>query len=131
MPGVDGLLAYLRSVPRLQVEDLGTLTVDGRPARRVDLTVEDQDTQCEDDSSLILWRAQGLEQGGGYAVGMQVPAEGRVPLTILDVDGATIAIEIWSGDPPTFDAWYATASHVVDSIRFLHAPAAVGSSAPP
>ena len=36
-PGVDGLLAYLRSVPRLHVEDLGTLTVDGRPARRVDL----------------------------------------------------------------------------------------------
>ena len=58
-PGVDGLLAYLRSVPRLHVEDLGTLTVDGRPAHRVDLTVEGQDTQCEDDASLILWRAAG------------------------------------------------------------------------
>ena len=57
--------------------------------------------------------------------------QGKVPLTLLDVDGATIAIEIWSGDPPTFDAWYATASHVVDSIRFLHAPAAAGSPAAP
>ena len=59
-PGVNGLLAYFRSVPRLHMEDLGTVTVDGRPAHRVDLTVEGQDTQCQDDSSLILWRAQGL-----------------------------------------------------------------------
>ena len=58
-PGVDGLLAYLRSVPRLQVEDLGTLTVDGRPAHRVDLSVEAGDTRCDDDGSLILWRAAG------------------------------------------------------------------------
>ena len=107
--GVDGLLAHLRSVPRLQVEELGTLTVDGRPARRVDLTVADGDTRCEEDASLILWRAEGLKQGedGAYAVGMQVPEQGHVPLTLLDVDGATIAIEIWSGDPPTFDSWFA------------------------
>ena len=70
-------------------------------------------------------------QGEAYVVGMQVPAKGRVPLTLLDVDGATIVIEIWSGDPPTFDAWFATASRVVDSIRFLHAPAAAGSPAAP
>ena len=91
------------------------------------------ETPCADDISLILWRAEGLKQGegGGYAVGMQVPEQGRVPLTLLDVDGATIAIEIWSGDPPTFDAWYATASQIVDSIRFLHAPAAAGSPAAP
>ena len=131
--GVDGLLAHLRSVPRLQVEELGTLTIDGRPARRVDLTVADGDTRCEEDASLILWRAEGLKQGedGAYAVGMQVPEQGHVPLTLLDVDGATIAIEIWSGNPPTFDAWFATASQVVDSIRFLNSPAAVGSPAAP
>ena len=35
--GVEGLLAYLRSVPRLQVEDLGAAIVDGRPAHRIDL----------------------------------------------------------------------------------------------
>ena len=37
-PGVDGLLTYLWSVPRLRVEDLGTLTLDGRPrpSRRPD-----------------------------------------------------------------------------------------------
>jgi len=130
-PGVDGLLAYLRSVPRLQIKDLGAVIVDGRPAHRVDLTVEDQDTQCEDDASLILWRAAGLVQGDGYAVGMQVPSKARVPLTLLDVDGATIVIEIWSGDPATFNTWYTTASRVVNSIRFLHAPAAAGSPAAP
>ena len=133
-PGVDGLLAYLRSVPRLQVEDLGTLTVDGRPGtpHRPDAS-RPATRGATTTASLILWRAEGLEQGEGnaYAVGMQVPEQGHVPLTLLDVDGATIAIEIWSGDPPTFDAWFATASHVVDSIRFLNSPAAVGSPAPP
>ena len=62
---------------------------------------------------------------------MQVPAQGHVPLTLLDVDGATIAIEIWSGDPPTFDAWFSRATQIVDSIRFLNAPAAEQSPAAP
>ena len=108
-PGVDGLLTYLRSVPRLRVEDLGTLTLDGRPAHRVDLTVEGQDTQCEDDVSLILWRAEGLVQGEGNAVGIQVPDKSHVLLTLVDVDGATIAIELWSGDPQTEERWFVTA----------------------
>jgi hypothetical protein len=130
-PGVDGLLAYLRSVPRLRVEDLGTLTLDGRPSHRVDLTVADQDTKCADDSSLILWRAEGLVQGEGYAVGMQVPDEGHVLLTLVDVDGATIVIEVWSGDPQAQQRWFATAQRIVDSIRFLHSPSDAGSSAAP
>ena len=129
--GVEGLLAHLRSVPHLQVEELGAPTIDGRPAHRVELSVAAR--HRADDISLILWRAAGLKQGEdeAYAVGMQVPEQGHVLLTLLDVDGATIAIEIWSGDPSTFDAWFATASDVVDSIRFLNSPAAVGSPAPP
>ena len=130
-PGVEGLLAYFRSVPHLLVKDLGALTVDGRPAHRVDLSVSGGETPCPDDISLILWRADGLKQGEGYAVGMQVPAQGHVPLTLLDVDGATIVLEIWSGDPPTFDAWYSRAAQIVDSIRFLNAPAAEQSPAAP
>jgi signal transduction histidine kinase len=130
-PGVDGLLAYLRSVPRLRVKDLGTLAVDGRPAHRVDLTVEDQDTKCADDFSLILWRAEGLVQDEGNAVGIQVPEKSHVLLTMVDVDGATIAIEVWTGDPQAQERWFATAQRIVDSIRFLHAPAAVNSPAAP
>jgi len=130
-PGVDGLLAYLRSVPRLHVKDLGAVIVDGRPAHRVDLTVEDQDTKCADDASLILWRAEGLVQGEGKAVGIQVYDEGHVLLTLVDVDGATIAIELWSGDPQTQDRWFVTAQRIVDSIRFLHSPSDAQSPAAP
>ena len=61
---------------------------------------------------------------------MQVPEQGHVPLTLLDVDGATIVIEIWSGDPPSFDAWCAGRSGSSTSIRFLHGrPLRVGSPA--
>ena len=66
-PGVEGLLAYFRSVPHLLVKDLGALTVDGRPAHRVDLSVSGGETPCPDDISLILWRAEGLKQGEGKA----------------------------------------------------------------
>ena len=48
-PGVEGLLSYIRSVDRLHVEDAGHLTIDGRPAFRVDLTVEGGDARCPDD----------------------------------------------------------------------------------
>ena len=135
-PGVDGLLTYLRSVPRLRVKDLGTLAVDGRPGHRVDLTVEDQDTKCADDASLILWRAEGLvqdegTQDEGNAVGIQVPEKSHVLLTLVDVDGATIAIEVWTGDPQAEARWFVTAQRIVDSIRFLHSPSAAQSPAPP
>jgi hypothetical protein len=37
---------------------------------------------------------------------------------VLDVDGATVAFEIWARE--AFDAWLPTASSIVDSIRFLN-----------
>jgi hypothetical protein len=42
-------------------------------------------------------------------------------LTLLDVDGETIAIEIWAGGDHV-DQWLPTADNIVDSIRFLHRP---------
>jgi len=120
-PGVEGLLSYLRSVDRLHVEDAGRTVIDGRPAFRVDLTMEGDSAGCKDPrSSIFLWRdAKGIP--------IQVPQQGHVPVTLLDVDGATIAIEIWSGGP--IESWIPTAETIVGSIRFFHSPAAASPSA--
>jgi signal transduction histidine kinase len=120
-PGVEGLLSYLRSVARLHVEDLGHVVVDGRPASRVDLSMEGDSAGCDDPrSSIFLWRdAKGIP--------IQIPKQGHVPVTLLDVDDATIAIEIWSGGP--IESWMPTAETIVASIRFFHSPAAASPSA--
>jgi hypothetical protein len=40
---------------------------------------------------------------------------------VVDVDGATVAFEIWSR--VDFDAWLPIAEDIVDSIGFLDVPA--------
>ena len=44
---------------------------------------------------------------------------------------ATIAIEVWTGDPQAEARWFVTAQRIVDSIRFLHSLSAAQSPAPP
>jgi hypothetical protein len=112
------LLAYLRSVDRLHVADRGPITIAGRRAVRVDLTVESEGSGCASPSQphLLLWR----DTAPNGDVAMQVPEGSRVPVSILDVDDATIAIEIWSGD--TLESWLPTAETIVGSIRFLYRP---------
>jgi signal transduction histidine kinase len=116
-PGVEGLLSYIRSVDGVHVQDLGRVVVDGRPALRVDLWMESASPGgCPGPpapSSIFLWRdEQGTE--------IQVGSQGHVPLTVLDVDGETIAIEIWSGGD--VDAWLPAAEKIVESIRFIYRP---------
>ena len=65
-------------------------------------------------SSIFLWR-------DSRGIVIQIPPVGHVPLTLLDVDGETIAIEIWAGGDHV-DQWLPTADKIVDSIRFLYRP---------
>jgi signal transduction histidine kinase len=117
--GVDGLLTYLRSVPHLRVQEIGAIVIDGRPAYQVDVSVVDGVTGCEDpEQSLFLWRDP---SPAGEGTPMQVQTISRVPLTVLDVDGATIALEVWRGGPG-IDEWIPTANDIIASIRFLYRP---------
>jgi signal transduction histidine kinase len=129
-PGVDGLLAYIRSVDHLHVEEIGPLTIDSRPAYRIDLTLEGNDSGCTglDNSynGLVLWRDKSADGHGGL---IQIYGNDQVPVTLLEVDGVTIAIEIWSGGE--MDDWRPTAEKIVDSIRFLYRPPAETSPASP
>ncbi|HEY3163817.1 MAG TPA: sensor histidine kinase [Candidatus Limnocylindrales bacterium] len=127
-PRVEGLLAYLNSVNSLKVDEIERSTIDGFPAVRVDLSVGG-DTGCpRDPGRLILWRDT---SPSGEDAAMQVFGN-RVPVILVDVDGETIAMEIWSGandDPIIFDPWIATANRIIDSIRFFHRPSASPSPA--
>jgi hypothetical protein len=114
--GVGGLLAYLRSVSHLVVQDAGTVTIDGRPAVRADLSIDGLVTGCPENNSLLLWR----DDGPGKGTPIQVWPESHKEISILDVDGQTIVIEVWSGDD--VDRWLPTARDIVESIRFLNRP---------
>ena len=50
-----------------------------------------------------------------------IPQGRPVPVTVLDVDGATVVIETWSY--ADIEAWRATAEAIIGSIRFHHGAA--------
>jgi hypothetical protein len=121
-PGVDGLLAYLRSVDGLHVSPMGYRTIDQRQAVRVDLAVG-KDVVCPTGPRwLYLWRDTS-PRGEGDA--MQVCCDGWLPLAILDVDGQTVVFELWSSED-----WAPTGEKIVDSIRFAYRPPPLSPASP-
>jgi signal transduction histidine kinase len=122
-PGVDGLLQYLRSIPRLDVHGETAMTVDRRPAKRVDLTVRDAESGCPDDGNddndgMALWQDAATP---GTKQPIWIGDNERVRLIMVDVDGATVVFEIWSR--VDFEAWLPTAEGIVGSVGFLDVPA--------
>jgi signal transduction histidine kinase len=113
-PGVDGLLAYLRSVEGLHVSPMGYMSIDQRLAVRVDLAVG-MDVVCPAGPRwLYLWRDTSPR---GDGVAMQVGGDGWLPLAILDVDGQTIVFELWGAED-----WGRSGEKIVNSIRFAYRP---------
>ena len=112
LPGRDGLLTYLRSIPRLEAVQLPPTTVDGRPALRLGLTIKGHDSGCEGDG-MALWRDVASTTTGH---GIWIPDDGGVLLIVFDVDEATIAIEVWSYDD--IFAWIPKAEAIVGSMQF-------------
>jgi hypothetical protein len=114
--GRDGLLTYLRSIPRLVVGGETPMTVDGRPAVRVDLTVKGESSGCPD-RAMALWRDAATPSTGQA---MWVGDNGHVRLIVFDVDEATIALEIWS--PDNMANWVPRATAIVDTMQFISRP---------
>jgi hypothetical protein len=122
-PGVEGMLDYLRSVDGLHVTPEGYFSVDRRQAMRVDLTV-DEDWRCPGDQRCLYpWRDT---SPAGEGTAMAVCGDDTKPLAILEIDGQTIVIELWSDED-----WVATGIKIVDSIRFLYRPPAEAPAASP
>ena len=119
---MDGLLTYLRSIPRLVVGGETPMTVDGRPAVRVDLTVKDEDTGCPNDG-MFLWRDAATPSTGAP---IWIGDKGHVRLIVFDVDDATVALEIWS--PDNMANWVPRAMAIVDTMQFVGRPPGEGPS---
>ncbi|HET9757962.1 MAG TPA: hypothetical protein VFP66_15775 [Candidatus Limnocylindrales bacterium] len=124
-PGVQGLLAYLRSVDHLDVTETGSVLVDNRAGMQVKLSVAGAETGCPDGDALGLWHD--LWPGGATAM---VWVGSYKEVSLLDLDGETIAIEVWSADDPGMDPWLPTAHSIIDSIRFLNAAPARSPGTP-
>ena len=121
-PGVEGLLSYIRSVRSdCTSRTSGASSSTAGRRYRVDLTVEEGDARCPMPEAEPLALARHIALGGRTGL-MQIPGSGHVPLTVVDVDGETIAIEVWSGGD--VDEWLPTADAIIDSIRFLYRPPA-------
>ncbi|HEX6868547.1 MAG TPA: sensor histidine kinase, partial [Candidatus Limnocylindrales bacterium] len=119
-PGVPGLLAALGRVDRLGVRRVAAGSLDGRPSTVVDLRVIDAKTDCAS-GTLVLWRDPEPTSGAW----IQVPEAETVRVVLVDVDGATIAFEIWSRG--SLAEWLPTAEDIIESIRFLRSGDATGS----
>ena len=119
------MLAYLRSVDHLVVTETGIVLVDNRPAVRVKLSVDGAETGCPNGDALGLWHD--TWPGGETAM---VWAGSYKEVSLFDLGGETIAIEVWSPDEPGMNAWLPTAHGIIDSIRFLNATSATSTGKP-
>ena len=92
------------------------VTIDGRPATQLDLTVAAEHEACRFEElgfvGMSLWR------DAHSPAWIFIPQGRPVPVTVLDVDGATIVIETWSY--ADIEAWRPTAEGIIGSIRFHH-----------
>ena len=117
-PGPAGLLAHLQAIDGLAIAREAAVTIDGRPATQLDLTVAAGHEACRFEElgfvGMSLWRdASSPDQDWIF-----IPQGRPVPVTILDVDGATVVIETWSY--ADINAWRPTAEGIIGSIRFHH-----------
>jgi hypothetical protein len=104
-PGPGGFIAALRSRPDLTVGDAEAVMVGGLPATSVDVTTAPGVAGCDGSEWLRLWKESGMEA--------MIPLGGTTRLVALDVEGATVVLEVRSPD-----AWEPQAQAIIDSVRF-------------
>jgi hypothetical protein len=112
--GAAGLIAYLRSVKGLTLVGQHPATVDGRLATA--MTLLSLGSGCAD-GRLLLWR----DAGSNSHQAIQIPDVELVPITIVDVAGATVVIEDWGG---LENGWNPIAGEIMRSLRFVNSPVA-------
>jgi diacylglycerol O-acyltransferase / trehalose O-mycolyltransferase len=104
--GPAGFIAYLRTLPGLVFGDATETTVDGHPASSLDVTAGTDSTFCGEDSTVHLWKESDNEA--------TLPRGRTSRIVALDVDGATVAFEIWGPQA----VWGQGPQAILDTIRF-------------
>jgi len=125
-PGVAAYLTWLRTVPGLEVGPATDITIDGRQARSVDLTVPTAPARlCDGTDALIGYLVSpGWASATGF-IGPQYHAIGvgnHDRLILLDVpSGNLVAIVLTTNDASRFDAFVQQAMPIVQSFQFKDA----------
>jgi diacylglycerol O-acyltransferase / trehalose O-mycolyltransferase len=102
----ESLIAYLRTIPQLEIGEPVSTTVGGLPALQVDVSTTDGATGCVGDSWVRMWKESGREAS--------IQAGARSRLLLLAADGRTFAIEVWG---PNLDAWGPEAQRILDTLQ--------------
>ena len=107
---VDDLVAWLGRVPGLETTEPVGIEIDGHPGRRVDLTVDpDQTSKCEE--------LEFMKASDGDVVA--IAGKERERLLLLDLGQGDVAgIRIFSRDPADFESFVEEAVPVIESFQF-------------
>jgi len=107
---VDGLVAWIGHAPGLVPTAPAAITIDGHPARWLDLRIDPAFTA----------KCQGTTPSVGYLTNeVSLLGAERQRLILVDLgDGDVVGIIIRASDPAAFDAFAAEAMPIVESFRF-------------
>jgi S-formylglutathione hydrolase FrmB len=106
-PGPDGLVDYLRAHPDLEVTEPESIRIDGHRGVVLDVVADPDATGCDGDGYVRIWNDSGHETG--------VRAGGTTRIATADVDGRTVAFEVWA---PVLEPWAPQAQEIIDSVLF-------------
>jgi hypothetical protein len=124
-PGAAAYLAWLRTVPSLQVGAATPLTIDGHSATSVDLSVPAAPTGlCDGTDPFVEYLMSTGWLAATGTIGPQYHAIGvgnRDRLILLDVPSGLVAIVISTNDASRFDAFVQQAMPIVQSFQFSDA----------
>jgi hypothetical protein len=106
---LDGLVTWVGHAPGLVTTAAAAITIDGHPARRIDLRID----------PAFRAKCQGTPPSVGYLKDVGLLGAERQRLILVDLgDGDVVGIVIRTSDPAAFDAFVAEAMPIVESFRF-------------
>jgi hypothetical protein len=113
---VASLVAYLKALPALQARSVTDLTVDGHPAKALDIALKPSDTAtCPGFAAPDASYLAGTPSGWG----LDLYGQERSRVILVDAGGGDVlVIAIRSSDPTTFDQLVQSAMPIVASFHF-------------
>ena len=119
-PGMAGFLAYLNDDPRFTVIDQEDITIDGRPAAKVEFKIGDRlqapcwnlDGNPDDKTGVLTWIQKG-EPDPEWFWNAEIGSSDT--LFVTEVDGSTLVFEGWA----LKDGKESIDQSLVDRVHFL------------
>jgi hypothetical protein len=117
---IDGLIGYVRGLKSVVASAPTSITIDGRPAKWMDVTIAPTwKTSCPDVSSgepVALLLRSGSAIADEHVIGLTGPE--KIRLVFADVGGQVALVVIDSRDPARFDDLATQAMPIIESFTF-------------